>query len=571
MKKHVFYGSGILISDNLRLISKVNPLVLRSNYFLCLLLAVLSGTTLPATAQHAPKRELRAAWVATVANIDWPSAPGLPVDSQKAQYVRLLDTLKRLGMNAVVVQVRPAADAFYASSLEPWSYWLTGKQGEAPVPYYDPLTFMISEAHKRGLEFHAWFNPYRAVFNIHKKPVAGSGNIELLHPDWLVTYGDKKYFNPGLPAVWQYLVTVVDDVVKRYDIDAVQFDDYFYPYRISGKEFPDYPTYLKYGNGMSIDAWRRHNVDTVIEMLSRSIRREKPWVKFGISPFGVWRNRDHDPEGSLTNAGQTDYDDLYADVLLWLKKGWIDYVCPQLYWEFGNRYAPYGVLLDWWSHHTYGRQLYIGQAAYRVGSSAAWNDPGEIAAQVRANRATPGVKGSIFFSASVFYKNRLGLDDTLRSLYRYPAIPPRMPWIDSIPPAPPRLLGTLKLPNGLLLEWKDTDTTGQASAFVIYRFIGDRPGDFSDPSHILAIVNWPDPADPAHIDSYLDSSFVPGAHYVYAVTALDRLHNESEAGNLLYVPAKSELMPGEIYNSRVHFLSPLPLDDSAGNKEQQAY
>lgn len=543
--------------------------MLKSNCFFGLLLLAFCVCSLPGFGQHGPKRELRAAWIATVANIDWPSRPGLPVDSQKAEYVRLLDKLKSLGMNAVVVQVRPAADAFYASDIEPWSYWLTGEQGKAPVPWYDPLAFMIAEAHKRGMEFQAWFNPYRAVFNIHRKATSGSGNIELLHPGWLVTYGDKKYFNPGLPAVWQYLVKVVDDVVKRYDIDGVQFDDYFYPYRIRGKEFPDYATYLKYGRGMSVDDWRRHNVDTVIEMLSRSIKHEKPWVQFGISPFGVWRNRDRDPEGSLTDAGQTDYDDLYADILLWLRKGWIDYVCPQLYWEFGNRYAPYGVLLDWWSRHTYGRQLYIGQAAYRVGSSAAWGDPAEITGQVRANRATPQVKGSIWFSASVFYKNPLGLDDTLRNLYRYPALPPRMPWIDSIPPVAPHLLGTLKMPGGLLLQWKNEDTTGQVSAFVVYRFEGDTAGDFNNPAHIMAVVDGFG-SDSGRLTSYLDRSYIPGTHYVYAVTSLDRLHNESEPGNLLYVPAKSELMPGEIYNTGLHFLAPLPLRKEESTRSGQA-
>jgi uncharacterized lipoprotein YddW (UPF0748 family) len=502
---------------------------------------------------------LRAAWIATVSNIDWPSKPGLPVDLQKAEYIRLLDMLKRIGMNAVVVQIRPAADAFYASSFDPWSYWLTGRQGEAPVPYYDPLQFMITEAHKRGMEFHAWFNPYRAVFNIHKNHLTPN-NITVLHPQWFVTYGDKKYFNPGLPDVWRYLTGVIGDVVRRYDIDAVQFDDYFYPYRISGKEFPDYSTYQQYGKGMGIDDWRRHNVDTVIEMLSKTIKQTKSWVKFGISPFGVWRNRDRDPDGSLTKAGQTNYDDLYANVLLWLKKGWIDYICPQLYWEFGNRYAPYEILLDWWSHHTYGRQLYIGQAVYRIGSNAVWSRPDEMPDQIRANRTVPAVKGSIYFSASVFYKNPLGIDDSLRNdLYRYPAIPPRMPWIDSIPPAPPLLLSTMNTPDGLLLQWKDEDTSRQTSQFVIYRFTGDTLGDFSNPANILTILNLSQSQDSAHIQSYLDQSYVSGHHYVYTVTALDRLHNESRPGNSLFVPARPELNYPQSYHMDEHLLQPLPL------------
>lgn len=533
-----------------------------SHQFLAALVSFICfcGISLNSYAQHPPKRELRAAWIATVANIDWPSRPGLSVNEQKAEYIRLLDILKRVGMNAVVVQVRPAADAFYNSSLEPWSYWLTGEQGKPPVPFYDPLEFMIKEAHERGMEFHAWFNPYRAVFDV-KRPRLAANNIVHLHPEWFVTYGSKKYFNPGLPEVRQYLVKVIRDVVKRYDIDAVQFDDYFYPYHIRGKDFPDYRTYQKYGQGRKLEDWRRYNVDTVIQMLSKAIKEEKPWVKFGISPFGVWRNHDKDPEGSLTRAGQTNYDDLYADILLWLRKGWIDYVCPQLYWDFNQPAAPYGVLLDWWAHHTYGRQLYIGQGLYRVGTSPAWRDPGELPRQLLANRTYPQVKGSMFFSASVFYKDPLGFDDTLQyHLYRYPAIPPTMPWIDSIPPAAPELLGTLLTANGgLMLQWKNRDTTHQTTQYVLYRFIGDKAGNYNDPSNILAIVNRQNEADTAFIQSYTDKNYVPGVRYVYAVTALDRLHNESSPSNPLQVPFGSFLKSEPLYNLNIPTHSPLPL------------
>lgn len=526
-------------------------------YYLIFLLLI---GNISAHAQHAPKRELRGAWIATVANIDWPSKPGLSVDSQREEYIRLLDKLKQLGMNAVIVQVRPAADAFYNSSIEPWSYWLTGRQGQPPAPYYDPLKFMIREAHERGMEFHAWFNPYRAMNDIRRGHIAPN-SIMNLHPGWFLTYGTKKYFNPGLPEVWSYLVRVIEDVVSRYDVDAVQFDDYFYPYRIAGKEFPDYSTYKKYGNGMSVDDWRRHNVDTVIQMLAKAIKKDKPWVKFGISPFGIWRNRDRDPDGSLTKGGQTNYDDLYADVLLWLKNGWIDYVCPQLYWEFGNRYAAYEVLLDWWVHHVYGRQLYIGQAVYRIGSSAAWSDPVEMPDEIRANRTTDTAKGSIFFSASVFYRNPLGFDDSLMNdLYKYPAIPPRMPWIDSIPPAAPHLTGTIGVPGGLLLQWRNIDST--ATQAVIYRFEGDRAGDFNNPKNILAIVNLIHPDDSSSIQSYPDQEYVPGTHYVYAITSLDRLHNESEPGNFLYVPPRlnSEPLSLPVQENMLHDPHPLQPD-----------
>ncbi len=450
-------------------------------------------------------------------------------------------------MNAVIVQVRPAADAFYASTLEPWSYWLTGKQGKAPEPYYDPLKFMIKEAHRRGMEFHAWCNPYRAVFNIRKESELASYSPVRRHPSWFVTYGTKKFFNPGLPEVRQYLVKVVKDIVSRYDIDAIHFDDYFYPYRIRGKAFPDREAYKKYGNGLNIGDWRRHNVDTVIEMLAAAIKSVKPYVKFGISPFGVWRNHDKDPEGSLTHAGQTNYDDLYADVLLWLKKGWIDYVCPQIYWDFNLSAAPYGVLLDWWAHHTYGRQLYIGQGLYRVGGKGAWGKPDEMPRQIEANRSYKKVKGSIYFSAKAFYKNPLGFDDSLRNhYYKYPAIPPTMPWIDSIPPVAPELAGILKTAKGNLIKWKDKDTTLQTTQFVIYRFPGTAQPDRDDPAHILAIVNKTFSKNPRFVQTFLDTAASSTEEYLYEVTALDRLHNESGVDTTFAVPSEMRI-PKAIY------------------------
>lgn len=500
------------------------------------LLLFLVGMAWTAYGQPAPKREFRAAWIATVDNIDWPSRPGLSSQQQQQEFIRLLDTLQRAGMNAVIVQIRPCADAFYPSSLEPWSYWLSGHQGDPPQPAYDPLQFMIHEAHLRGMEFQAWFNPYRAVFDLRKP--RGPGNITRRRPQWFLTYGRKMYFNPGIPEVWDYLVRVVSYVVKHYNIDGVHFDDYFYPYRIIGREFPDYRTYEEYGKGMALDSWRRHNVDTVIKMVSHAIKAIKPWVSFGISPFGVWRNQDRDPGGSDTHAGQTDYDDLYADVLLWLKKGWIDYVAPQLYWDFSQHAAPYGVLLDWWAHHTYGRQLYIGQGLYRVGSPGAWRDPAELPDQLIANRSYPQVSGSIFYSASVFYRDTYGLDDSLRNhFYRYPALLPLMPWLDSLAPEAPRLLSALPLNGGLQLSWMDTDTSAKTTGFVVYRFPGDTIWDLDNPAYILKILKRSMLRDSASVLSFTDSSYRPGEQFLYTVTALDRMQNESDPGGLILVPS----------------------------------
>jgi uncharacterized lipoprotein YddW (UPF0748 family) len=377
--------------------------------------------------------EFRGVWIATVENIDWPLKGMVDAESQKAEFIRQLDMHKQNGMNAVIVQVRPSADAFYPSKYEPWSQWLTGVQGQPPSPYYDPLKFMIEETHKREMEFHAWCNPYRADFQIGKSSIAPN-HITRIHPEWFLTYGDKKYFDPSNKDAQKFVVNVVSDIVKRYDVDAIHMDDYFYPYRIAGKEFPDEAAYRKSGTTLSKDDWRRSNVDSIIAMLSRAIKKEKPWVKFGISPFSVWRNKDHDPDGSDSKSAQTNYDDLYADILLWLKKGWIDYVAPQLYLEIGNAKIDYEKLLDWWSKHSYGRQCYIGIGIYRAGSNSAWKDPTQLPRQIEDLRNTPNVQGAIYFSSKTFDRNPNGWSDSLRNnYYRDPALIPPMDWLPQKP------------------------------------------------------------------------------------------------------------------------------------------
>ena len=391
--------------------------------------------------QAQPTHEFRAAWVATVDNIDWPTKGNYNSDSQKVEYINLLDMHQRNGINAVVVQVRPATDAFYPSQYEPWSEWLTGKQGRPPQPYYDPLEFMIEEAHKRGMEFHAWCNPYRAVFDISRSSIAPT-HITRIHPEWFLTYGDKRYFDPGNKEAQNFVVKVIRDIVSRYNVDAVHFDDYFYPYRIAGKEFPDDRSFEKYNNGMNRDDWRRSNVDSIIVKLYRAIRDENKYCRFGISPFGIWRNKDKDPEGSETQAGQTNYDDLYADILLWLRKGWIDYVAPQIYFEFEHPRAAYQPLLDWWSTHSYGKHCYVGLGIYKAGTNAAWKDKTQLPRQIEALRKSPTVQGAIYFSTKSFIKNPNGWSDSLRyNYYNKPALIPPMAWIDTVKPEKPLIVG----------------------------------------------------------------------------------------------------------------------------------
>ncbi|TDH18377.1 hypothetical protein EXU57_23550 [Segetibacter sp. 3557_3] len=392
-----------------------------------------------AKSQVPPQYEFRAVWVATVENIDWPSKRGLPTEDQKSEFIKLLDLHQRNGMNAILMQVRPSTDAFYPSAFEPWSEYLTGKQGLAPSPYYDPLQFMIEETHKRGMEFHAWLNPYRAVFNVNKSSVAHN-HVTRLNPQWFLNYGTIKIFNPGMPEVREYVNGVIKDVVSRYDLDGIHFDDYFYPYPIAGKTIPDEATYQKYGVGMTRNDWRRSNVDSIIRMVHETIQTANSRIKFGISPFGVWRNKSKDPAGSSTRAGLTNYDDLYADILLWMKNGWIDYVAPQLYWEIGHPLCDYNVLLDWWSGNSFGKQVFVGHGIYRgyEQKSGGWRRPSEIPNQIKELRERPQIQGSVYFSSKSFARNPYGWNDSLRNnYYRLPALVPPMPWIDSIAPIVP--------------------------------------------------------------------------------------------------------------------------------------
>lgn len=495
----------------------------------CLLLAICSFC------RSQPKYEFRAVWVASVENIDWPSRRGLNADSQRVEFIRLLDMHKRNGMNAVIVQVRPAADALYPSSYEPWSEWLTGRQGQPPAPYYDPLEFMIEETHKRGMEFQAWCNPYRAVYAIGKSSVAPD-HITRRHPDWFVRFENTLYFDPGNKEVQQYVTAVMRDVVHRYDIDGLHMDDYFYPYDIvegggPGKDFPDRASFEKYGKGLSIGDWRRSNVDSVIVSIGKAVKEEKKYCKFGISPFCVWRNKNKDPEGSDTQAGQTNYDNLYADILLWLRNGWIDYVAPQLYLEFSHLHVPFAVMVDWWSQHSYGRQCYIGLAIYRAGSNPAWRDRTQLTRQLQAVRNYPGLQGEIYFSSKTFEKNPYGWNDSLRNnYYNYPALVPPMPWIDTARPHEPTVsqeynykdsTTTLRLAKGA--------ETDNLIGYAVYH--SDTAGLDIDSARLTGFV----PYDPVAEFKVTQPKVRPaGKGSYYYFTAVSRTHIESRPVPIIF-------------------------------------
>ncbi|WP_297335689.1 family 10 glycosylhydrolase [Algoriphagus sp.] len=372
-------------------------------------------------------REFRGVWIATVVNIDWPESGTDSWEKQKADFLSLLDHYKKLNFNAVIVQVRTAGDAFYPSRYAPWSRYLTGKEGKAPTTTENPLTWMINQAHQRGFEFHAWLNPYRATFD-DKINLLSKDHDFYLHPDWMLKYGSKYYYNPGLPEVREKFVGVIQELVSNYDLDAIHFDDYFYPYKIGNQVFPDQKAFGQYKKpGQSIDDWRRENVNHLIEAVHQTIKKSKPWVQFGISPFGVWRNQDKDPKGSPTRAGQTNYDDLYADPLTWMKNGWIDYLIPQLYWSLDYDLASYRKLNDWWSINNFGTHIYIGNGPYKIRDNAdkAWDNPREINNQIHYSRTLPSIQGNAFFSAKSLYSKNQDVAKLLQQeLYDRPTLPP---------------------------------------------------------------------------------------------------------------------------------------------------
>ena len=477
--------------------------------------------------QNHPKRELRAAWVTTFTNLDWPSKRGLSSAVQQQEFRTLVDNFKRAQMNAVIVQVRASSDAFYKSKLSPWSEWLTGVQGAPPIPYYDPLEFMLKTCKDNNLEFHAWFNPLRAISHDRFSSVC-KDHITDKKPDWFFHYGESYYYNPGIPAVRQYIVDVILEVVKNYDIDGVHLDDYFYPYTIGKAKIPDEATFKKYNRGIqNIQDWRRSNINLLIQDIAKAIKKEKAYVKFGISPLAIWRNKKQDPLGSESNSGQTSYDNLYCDTKLWVKEGWMDYVAPQLYWSTTNLYANYNNLLKWWNLQTQEKvHLYIGHGLYKLDPKNRHSfSVDELTKQVKLHRSNSKAQGSIYFRAKTFKENQQNFQRKFRTgIYQYPAVVPTMPWIDSIPPAAPYNLDLTPAFGAVQLNWrflKSKNELDKIKYFAIYRFDGvvDVNQNQLTATQLISISTSP---------SYTDFSINKGSTYTYVVTSFDRLHNESK-------------------------------------------
>ena len=364
----------------------------------------------------------RGAWIATVANIDWPSEQAIgDTERQKQEMLFLLDSLESIGINAIIFQVRPTADALYKSDYEPSSHWLTGKQGDSLT--WDPLEWTIEEAHLRHMEVHVWLNPYRVNLAKTDTSMICANHVWREHPEWFWCYNKQWYFDPGLDITREWICTIVADIVDRYDIQAIHMDDYFYPYPVGKLPLPDEATFVMHSRGFDdIREWRRDNVNLAIQEISEAIRECKDSVEFGISPFGVWRNASVDSTGSATQAGITNYDDLYADIRLWIKKGWIDYVLPQLYWEIGKKVADYEVLVHWWANEVKGTncQLYIGMAPYKLEGAkknSPWGQGNEISRQMDLNRTIPEISGECFYSTRPLLRNPRGVCDSIKAIY----------------------------------------------------------------------------------------------------------------------------------------------------------
>lgn len=464
-----------------------------------------------------PKREFRGAWLHVIGQSQWQNK----TTEQAKAYIRdQFDKLQSAGCNAVIFQVRPTADAVYKSDLEPWSAWLTGKRGKAPSPMWDPMEYAIEEAHKRGLEFHAWLNPYRVTSSA--KEVLPAEHMSNKYPERFFRYNGQILFDPAYQENRDFICEVVSDILDRYDVDAIHIDDYFYPYPVKGKEIPDLKSYEKFGNGMNREDWRRHNVNLLIEQMYTTIKGKKPWVRFGISPFGIWRNKNNDKRGS-ESSGLQNYDDLYADVLLWTQKGWVDYIAPQLYWNLDTPAAPSRKLVKWWNDNANGVDVYVGQDVQRTMNVAdpKNNDKNELDTKVKLSRSLPNVKGNIWWHGYWVTENYKGARDSLSLKYQSTlALPPVYGDPNKIPQSV-KSLKIIKEGNDTFLEWKGPDRNGKPTEsevvkYVVYEFFPGESRDIEDSHTIIAIT----PYNRVKIDGDKGLSF--------GVTGVDRMNRESK-------------------------------------------
>lgn len=515
------------------------------------------------------KRHLRATWVASVANMDWPSKNSLEIvdeneriQKQKDELVKILDEAVELKLNAVIFQVRPTSDAFYKSEISPWSYFLTGSFNKNPG--FDPLAFAISEAHSRNIELHAWFNPYRVsmpattyglknLTEVKNMLSKNSKSVYAKHPEWVKIAQERLVIDPGITEAREYIEDTVMEVVNNYDVDAIHFDDYFYTGQTGGTDgIDDIDTYNKYNNGKynNINDWRRNNISLLVQNISKKIKQAKPWVKFGISPAGVWRNKKDDPLGSNTTAGIPNYDHSFADTRKWVLENTIDYICPQIYWTFGLSAASFGVVSQWWTdllknNPTSKAQLYIGEGLYRISSYS--TDPywktsesegfRELERQLKYNISNPQISGSVLFRHENIRQDILKpIMNTIKTdLWRYYALVPTMKQLGGIPPTAPTVLSVTSNNKINTITWKDkelsTSEMKKTKYFVVYRFDSNSKINTQDSKNIVAIVS-----NKSESNVYVDK--LGNANSLYIITAFNRLHDESVQSNIVPVKAK---------------------------------
>ena len=466
-----------------------------------------------------PKREFRGAWIQCVNG----QFQGMSTQKMQETLIYQLNELQKTGVNAIIFQVRPECDALYQSNIEPWSRFLTGQQGRAPQPYWDPLQWMIEQCHARGMELHAWINPYRA--KTKGTTALATNHIAVQHPERCFPYDGLTILNPGIAENRDYICAVAKDIVSRYDVDGIHMDDYFYPYPAAGQTIPDDAQYNAYNNGIRDRGdWRRYNVNLFIKQFYETVHQTKPWVKVGISPFGIYRNAKNAPIGSQTN-GLQNYDDLYADVLLWINNGWLDYCVPQVYWEIGNKAADYATLVKWWNQHASGRPLFIGEDIERTVKNTDPLNPNQHqqAAKHRLCQQLPGIKGTVLWYAKAAVDNTGNYATMLRQNYwRLPALQPQMPFIDGKAPKKPSKLKPIWMSDGYVLFWtapKAKKWGDEVVKYVVYRFANGERVNTNDPSKIVAITT----------QTFLKLPYADGSQkYTYVVTSLDRLQNESK-------------------------------------------
>lgn len=477
-------------------------------------------------AQQSPKREFRGAWIQCVNG----QFNGMGMEQMQQTLSFQLDEMQKSGINAIIFQVRAEADALYPSKIEPWSRFLSGKQGVAPSPYWDPLQWMIEQCHKRGMELHAWINPFRA--KTKNTTDLASNHIAVTHPDQVFDYGDLKIINPGIPENRSYICSVVSDILHRYDVDGIHMDDYFYPYPEAGQVINDDYAYAKYNNGISDRGdWRRYCVNLFIKELADTIHSIKPWVKFGVSPFGIYRNKKSDPTNGSDTHGTQNYDDLYADVLLWVNNGWVDYCIPQLYWQIGHPAADYEVLIKWWNRYAAHRPIFIGQDVLRTVQYPDVNNPqiNQQPAKFTLERQLKNISGACFWYAKSLVDNPGNYATVLRNNYFHePALQPEMTFITKKAPSKVKRLKGVWTNDGYMLFWTAPHSRHWAEQpyyYVVYKFAKDEKIDISDPSHIVDITH----------DTFVKLPYDSGKQkFCYVVTALNRIQNESR-------PAKKKI------------------------------